>query len=457
MSSNLEDLIMSGPQSERPLPGIAGRLFFNETISRMERDNGTTWTDVEADTEGVVGGGIQSIVAGTGVTVDDTDPENPVISVSEGGGGGGGIASIVAGDGVAIDDTDPVNPVISVTEGAGGGVQSVVAGFNVSVDITDPQNPVISALTGGAIPLVVQYEGENVTAETAALNFTGNAVDVTSEANVVTVTVDVPPAGVSSITAGSNISVDNTDPANPVINAEIPAPSVLVDDEGVNVVGEATRLDFQGEGVTVTDGGFGRAIITIPGGGSGGGSGGGASWVFVGQYASSPGVELSVVDYTVLPAANTSYLIMDNADGSGRLMLPADGDVANGDWIELIYSGRGRISVAGNDRQMICWKGEELTQLYWSDNPSHIAYFYDDSLMVNYHASYFDLGNNDTSDLCNSNQRAFLVYANGTDDSTRSLSFPEVNSGGNALISPLNPVSLNGVRTWHLVNYTPDV
>lgn len=36
------------------------------------------------------GGGIQSIVAGTNITVDNTDPANPVVSASGGGGGGGG-------------------------------------------------------------------------------------------------------------------------------------------------------------------------------------------------------------------------------------------------------------------------------------------------------------------------------------------------------------------------------
>lgn len=39
---------------------------------------------------GGAGGSVESIVAGTGISVDDTDPANPVVSATGGGGGGGG-------------------------------------------------------------------------------------------------------------------------------------------------------------------------------------------------------------------------------------------------------------------------------------------------------------------------------------------------------------------------------
>lgn len=35
------------------------------------------------------GGGVESVVAGTGITVDDTDPANPIVAATGGGGGGG--------------------------------------------------------------------------------------------------------------------------------------------------------------------------------------------------------------------------------------------------------------------------------------------------------------------------------------------------------------------------------
>src|SRR5690554_4009067 len=63
-------------------------------------------------------GKVGSIVAGSGITVDDSDPVNPVVSAT-GGGGGGGVESIVAGGGISVDDSDPANPVISATGSAG--------------------------------------------------------------------------------------------------------------------------------------------------------------------------------------------------------------------------------------------------------------------------------------------------------------------------------------------------
>lgn len=63
-----------------------------------------------------------------------------------GASGGGVVDSIVAGDNVSVDNTDPANPVVS----AAGGIASIVAGANVTVDNTDPLNPVVSAAGGGA-------------------------------------------------------------------------------------------------------------------------------------------------------------------------------------------------------------------------------------------------------------------------------------------------------------------
>lgn len=68
------------------------------------------------------------------------------------GGGGGSVATIVPGTGIDVDDTDPVNPVVSLDSAsiaslalADSAVQSIVPGANVSVDDTDPQNPIVSA------------------------------------------------------------------------------------------------------------------------------------------------------------------------------------------------------------------------------------------------------------------------------------------------------------------------
>ncbi len=57
-----------------------------------------------------VGTAVQSVVAGSNITVDDTDPQNPIVSATS---GGGIVETIVAGDGISVDSTDPANPIVS--------------------------------------------------------------------------------------------------------------------------------------------------------------------------------------------------------------------------------------------------------------------------------------------------------------------------------------------------------
>lgn len=96
--------------------------------------------------------------------------------LQSGGGGGGGVASVVAGTNVTVDDTDPANPIVS-SSGGGGAVDSVVAGFSIAVDSTDPANPVISVT--GSIGGVASLSGAGITATPGQLIQAGglNVVD----------------------------------------------------------------------------------------------------------------------------------------------------------------------------------------------------------------------------------------------------------------------------------------
>lgn len=77
--------------------------------------------------------GVQSVVAGTNVTVDSTDPANPVVSADE-----TGVQSVVAGTNVSVDSTDPANPIISAA-GGGGGIEGTNYLF-VAANGTDIEN-----------------------------------------------------------------------------------------------------------------------------------------------------------------------------------------------------------------------------------------------------------------------------------------------------------------------------
>lgn len=88
------------------------------------------WTINLAGVPGAAGtpGGVQSIVAGANVTVDSTDPANPVVSST---GGGGVFFNVMdygaAGDGVA-DDTAEIQAAINACNAAGGGTVYMPAG-----------------------------------------------------------------------------------------------------------------------------------------------------------------------------------------------------------------------------------------------------------------------------------------------------------------------------------------
>jgi dienelactone hydrolase len=76
-----------------------------------------------------------SLIAGANITIDYTDPRNPVIS-STGGGGSGTVESVVAGTGISVDVTDPANPI--VTNISPDQAVSLNAGSNVTVSGTYP-------------------------------------------------------------------------------------------------------------------------------------------------------------------------------------------------------------------------------------------------------------------------------------------------------------------------------
>ena len=100
----------------------------------------------------IIEAGVTTVVAGTGISVDSSDPNNPVVSSTVVA--GGQVDSVVAGTGISVDITDPVNPIVTATSTAI--VETVVAGANVTVDATDPANPIVSASAGTASPLTTK-------------------------------------------------------------------------------------------------------------------------------------------------------------------------------------------------------------------------------------------------------------------------------------------------------------
>ena len=132
-------------------------------------DNNTFMTPLRTSEAmaSVIGTPLQSVQAGANITVDNTDPQNPVIASTGGGGGGGTVTSVdvvaAAGSGLVTSggpivdsgeiEVDFDSGYSALTDAQAGliasALQSVVAGGNITIDNTDPNNPIISSSGGG--------------------------------------------------------------------------------------------------------------------------------------------------------------------------------------------------------------------------------------------------------------------------------------------------------------------
>jgi len=150
-------------------------------------------------------------------------------------------------DGPGIDNTNPSRPVFR-------GVQSVVAGTNVAVDNTDPANPVVSASGSGiggvdsltaTLPIVVSSSTGNVTVsaptattQVAAGTGISTAVDGTGHIWTVTNTAPAPTDTVTTLVAGTGISVTQDTPSQWTITNTAPGGAA-----GITAYGEITYTD----------------------------------------------------------------------------------------------------------------------------------------------------------------------------------------------------------------------
>lgn len=88
------------------------RTVYNSVLVDWEKiDNLPADTNAELDSK------LDSVVWGTNVTIDNTDPNNPIINATWWG-WGGQVDSVVWGTNITVDNTDPVNPVVSWLDAA---------------------------------------------------------------------------------------------------------------------------------------------------------------------------------------------------------------------------------------------------------------------------------------------------------------------------------------------------
>jgi collagen type VII alpha len=161
-----------------------------------------------------------------------------------------GAITLAAGTNITLT---PVGNTITIdAAGGGGGVASVNGSASIEVDNTDAANPIISLPVQGSIT-----------------PGTYNQVQVNSN-GIITFAENAAPTGVQSITAGSNISVDATDPSAPIValdgfsgfaTAPVNMQSFeLLSDTYIHVDSALGKTGFVG----FWNGGFGNDTYAIP-------------------------------------------------------------------------------------------------------------------------------------------------------------------------------------------------
>lgn len=146
-------------------------------------------------------GKVASVSSGTNINVDNTDSLNPVVNL---------LASIVGMtvNGVVLNSAGAATDFLAADgnyyPSPLDGVQTVSSGTNINVDNADPVNPIVNlpaSITGMSVNGVSLSTGAG-----AALFLAGDG------------TYKPVVSGVLTVSSGTNITVDNTDPANPIIN-----------------------------------------------------------------------------------------------------------------------------------------------------------------------------------------------------------------------------------------------
>lgn len=102
-----------GPQGDPgegvPTGGTAGQILTKDSGTDFD----TSWQDPSA-----TGGQVNSVLAGTGIDVDSSDPVNPEVTLNAASQASllladTSVQSVVAGSNITVDDTDPANPIVS--------------------------------------------------------------------------------------------------------------------------------------------------------------------------------------------------------------------------------------------------------------------------------------------------------------------------------------------------------
>ena len=242
------------------------------------------------------GGTVTSVNSGTGISVDNTDPANPIINNT-------GVTKIVAGNDIEITPIDGTGTV-TINSISQGGVTSIIAGDNITLDPLDGLGDVtITAAdtvytAGSDIDITNQVITNTAPDQIVSITGTG-AVNVTGSYPSFSIDVPSPEAGV--ITKDSFVSSGSTD----YTLSQIPISSEYIEVFISGVYQEDSTYTISGDVVslsTAPDNGDTIEIVTFNlGYGAGGGGGTGVTSLAAGNGISLSGATGGITVTNSLP------------------------------------------------------------------------------------------------------------------------------------------------------------
>lgn len=211
--------------------------------------------------------GIDKIVPGENIIIDDSDPDNPIISSTF---SSDGVQLLIGGNNIGIDSSNPKYPIINFTGVEG--ISSIQAGRSITLDNTQPTSPKISVEIEDSTPspvfkrIVERYSmmSQYVIDENGNIfGVTGN--DLSKEIIRITPTGSMS-SFVTLPSAGNSIVQDNV--GNFFVKSLNHIVYKITPDAVITVVAEHGR---NGKSIVVdTDGNvYTNSSVHLPGGGTG--------------------------------------------------------------------------------------------------------------------------------------------------------------------------------------------
>jgi hypothetical protein len=185
---------------------LSGKPTLGTAAATASTDYATAAQGAKADTA------VQSVVAGTNVTVDNTDPKNPIVNASGGGGGGNPPTLYTSSQTITILGTKAY---VRMVSSAGGSAGTTSATSNTGTC----GSYLVALLTGLTIGNTLIYtQGAVGSGGSAGNNAGGNAGDSTLASGTETISTLTCPGGKGGPNNASKIASSTSSPTGGSIN-----------------------------------------------------------------------------------------------------------------------------------------------------------------------------------------------------------------------------------------------